>query len=243
MDAFRAGLQAVSRNARLVIAYIAVSIVLALASGGVDSLFLTGPLEGVHETIKRCVDLGVRIWDSAAYAALNAIVFSMLGADIDRPLWRYHGWRDALRRFFTPWFLLALTYILIFRIIIWLGIDHPAAQFLLTLACIFFTLHIPVGIAIMHQGKFEWRYFLEAVTPLAAQLPRMIIPIIAALYLFLMAFVSGGATRPDAEGSLEWLWRSALLQVVGGAFVCAIAATTWCVLMLHRDEADDDFDL
>jgi len=243
MDAFRAGIQAINRNLRVVAVYIAVSIALTLASGGVETLFLSGPLQGVDDTVKRLVDVVKLIFSAAAYASLNAIAFSIIGADIDRPLWRYHGWRDALKRFFTPWFLLALTYILIFRLIIWLGIDHTASQFLLTFACIFFTLHLPVGVAIMHQGRFEWRYLVDAVTPLIIQLPRMIIPILAALYLFFFAFFNSGNVRPDEEGTLGWLWRAPLLEVVAGLIVCGIVTTTWCTLLLHRDEADDDFDM
>jgi len=114
---------------------------------------------------------------------------------------------------------------------------------LLTFACIFFTLHLPVGVAIMHQGRFEWRYLVEAVTPLVIQLPRMLIPIVLGLYLFFLALFSGGNARPNAEGTLDWLWRGPMLEVVAGLFTCAIVTTTWCALMLHRDEADDDFDM
>ena len=243
MDALRAGMQAVGRNPQTVAAYIAVSIMAAYLTGGLDALFLTGPLEDAPDRVKGLAQVIKLIGAAALYAAMNAIVFSILGADIDRPLWRYHGWPDALRRFFTPWFLLALTYVVLFRFIPLLGIDHPVSQLFLMLSCIVFTAHLPVGVAVMQQGRFEWRYLVDAVTPLLIQLPRMAIPLFMALFLFFFGFFSGENTRPGTDGSWQWLWGAALFEVVSGLFMCTIVCTTWCTLILHRDEADDDFDL
>lgn len=243
MDALRAGFLAVGRNPRVVIVYIAVSMVAAYLSGGLEALLLTGPLQDLPEATKRMLDVGKLIAAAAVYAGLNAIAFSLLGADIDRPLWRYHGWQESLRRFFTPWFLISLCYILLFRLILWVGSDHPAAQLFLMLGCLVFTVHLPIGVAIMHQGRFEWRHLGDAVTPLVIQLPRMAIPLLAALYLFFFAFFSGENIRPGPDGSLRWLWGAALFEVMAGLFACAIVATTWCTLILHRDESDEDFDL
>ena len=243
MDALRAGLQAIARNGRLLVVYIAVSIALTMASGALEWLMIAGPLQGLEDVAKRLLDLVKLLLSAAAYAALNAIVFSMLGADIDRPLWRYKDWQDALKRFFTPWFLLALSYIVLFRIVLWLGDDNPATQLFLMLACMLFTLHLPIGVAIMHQGRFEWRYLGDGLKPLLVQLPRMLIPYLCALYLFFLAMYYSPSIRPSEANPLGWIWRAPLFEIVASIFVFGIVATTWCVLMLHRDESDEDFDM
>lgn len=227
----------------MIAAYIAVSIVMALLSGGLEAVLLTGPLMDLPDAAKRLLDVIKLIGVAAAYASLNAIAFALLGADMDRPLWRYHGWQDALRRFFTPWMLLSLSYILLFRMTLWFGIDHPVSQLLLLLCCLVYTVHLPIGVAIMHQGRLEWRHLGDAVMPLIIQLPRMIIPLLMGLYLFFLTIFSGDRIRPTEDGALQWIWGGALFQIVAGLFACVIVTTTWCTLMLHRDEQDEDFDL
>lgn len=238
MDALRAGVLAIGRNPGYALVYVAIGMAASLSRMLVVYGFVAGPWMDTPETTQQLITIFLSIYAATVYAGTNAVVLAWFGADIDRPLWRYHGWQDALRRFFVPWFILTLVYLVLMRAVVRYAETGGATDSLLAIACIYYAVHVPIGVAIMHQGRFEWRYLADGLLPLIVQLPRMILPFLAGVTLFFTALYANA--YPTEDGALDWVWRLALLEVVGGLITCGIATTTWCTLLLHRDEADAD---
>ena len=54
----------------------------------------------------------------AGYALVQSCIFSAFGKDIDKPLWKCAGIKDAIQRFFPLWFLINLIMISFFQFLV-----------------------------------------------------------------------------------------------------------------------------
>ncbi|MBI2433097.1 MAG: hypothetical protein HYV26_09525 [Candidatus Hydrogenedentes bacterium] len=190
--------------------------------------------------------------DAAAYSALMAIVFARMGEDIDRPLWRCPSDREALRRFFVPWFIINIALLTMIQL------SGRAAKaensdlagslgLLILLATL---VAVPIGACIMYHGRLRWSELDEALKPLIAHLDLML-PVFGVLLLqFLLLMLAAALHVPWDELPDKSLWSLvktqalfwAIASVPLNALDCLAFAMVWRICMIHRDEGVDDSD-
>lgn len=181
---------------------------------------------------------------AAAIAALQSTVFAMLGAQLDRPLWKYNGHADALKRFFTIWFVVNLIYLAIRRLQGYMsaqGLDHGVIALeiprLFWICCA-----VPVAVCIMYGGKPVMNEIPDRLSPLFRFFPRILVPFgLGFLQYMLLELWVLNVPRAFREIPAT----SALINVPLVLLECLVFAVMWHLCMEHRDTAidqDDDFD-
>ena len=176
----------------------------------------------------------------AAYSAIIAIIFARIGEEIDRPLWKFQGVGDSLKRFFLPWFIINLlmsTTVDLLNKAVAAGNDELVI--LLTFFVFFgFLFAFPIGTCIMHHGRLDWGEFSVALAPIV----RLFVQVLPVLFVGFMQFVLvlifpmlGG------ELTLQSVGRYALLDAVAAVLDCLIFAMMWRVCIRYRNyEADNE---
>jgi hypothetical protein len=174
------------------------------------------------------------------YAAAQAVAFSQLGKEIDRPLWKIADYWEALRRYFPVWMALNGVVILLnmLTFVVPPLIDNEEFGRLPFWLLVFASAtYIPVGAAIMFCRKFEWRTLGEALGPLRRQLPTTLI--VLCLNGFLFFFFLSLIVQTASQN-----WIRPVIDIISGYFDCVVFAATWLICMLDRqtpEEVDLDF--
>lgn len=183
---------------------------------------------------------------TAFLSALQATVFAVLGKEIDRPLWKCAGWRDALRRFFITWFILNLLAIMIIRLQIR---AHTAGVPDVVLSLEFFLLLVyllglPVGACVMYWGRLNWSELPEALTPIIRVMPLTLLVLLLGGFQWLFHL-----TLPDIQSDNK-IVQALLLTALDFPLPfldCLAFAAMWRICMLYRDAAfdssNDSFDI
>lgn len=236
-EAFRA----VVRNPRALVLYIV--LVMGVAGGKLAVMY---PFTG-GETLEdpqlavRLVDLLTDLALAGTYAFAQTVAFSWLGQDLDRPLWRVKGIKDALTRFYPVWLMLDLL-ILAFSTIagklLVADINNSLGQFMMLLFLVMQIIAIPIGAAIMFHGELKWRELGQSLAPLGRQFfSTFLVVCFSGTVLVMLLFVLLPATA-------EVLWLRPFIEIPGGLAECVIFAATWfiCIMDREADTANDDFD-
>ena len=240
MAILRAALQALQRNYAPLLLYIGVVCAVYSARLALDTLVIAPNSENLAENFTQIYSIAIDILAVAIVAMAQTIAFSRIGREIDKPMWRVEGDRDAIGLFYKLWLLLGLMNITAVRFldIAVAGTDEAAVQF--TLAILWLTgavLIVPFGAAVMFYGRVGRQEVGEAVSTMFRQFPYTfliaLVGIFAAMFLITL--------QPDLP-----LWARPALAIAHGYVDCLLFAAMWLVCIYHRDEYvhpdDDDFD-
>ena len=189
------------------------------------------------------VENTIRLLRDLAFVVLAALVmpiaFAMIGRDLARPLWKVGVPGEALRRFFSLWFLMNLLVVTVSRITGRLvEADSPVAGLMIGLTIILYATYIMVGAAIMYHGRFETESFSKAVTPLVREFAQTGLLLLVALFTVLVALF----TDIDTD-NLSWLWHAPVAGVLSAVLECVIFSGAWIICMTSQETPDDDLDL
>ncbi len=228
-------LDSLRRNAGLVFLYSGFAFCWGLLDELVErSLFPElGPEVQMLPPEWRLYHLASLVLSCAASAAITAIVFARMGREIDRPLWKCSGTPDALRRFFTLWFILYLGTQMLRQ----LGLNRLAygdeftGNLLLFGFMLSFVCTIPVGACVMYSGALHWDRLYQALRPLMVMYPISMYVFSVAFFEFVLLVGVILFSQPFAD----MLLYLPLVNVVLSAFECLIFVLTWRICMLHRE--------
>ncbi len=179
------------------------------------------------------------------YAALQAIVFSVMGREMDRPLWKCAGPAEALRRFFLPWFIINLGILALARIQLRTAmLDMPDLVMLLEFCLMLaYCFAVPAGACIMFYGALEWREIGSILAPIGR---RFALVWVVLLINFGQFVISRAASLSAAPPALEIILARTLLDAALSVVDCFVFAAIWTVCQIHRNEApttgNDDFE-
>jgi hypothetical protein len=214
---------------------------IALVLVGVGSLGGLPLDEGLDLTnAQKGLMFGSDIFVAAGSALAQCLAFTLLGKEIDRPVWRVDGMFDALRRFYFLWFGLKLMEIAFIRVqaaafSIW-GSGGPA-PFFWGLLFAMSVMIIPFGACVMFHGKMVWREIGEALLPLYRYASQVLALCLASLaILFLLLFI------PAELDFNKWLDPG--LEALYGVWECVVFIGVWLICITHREtpHENNDFD-
>jgi len=226
--------EAIQENLSSLALYLVVTV--GFATGGQVLTHLLGrPIENPLETgFWAAYLLGETAIMLVAIGLVQAVVFSRLGRNIDRPLWKLEGDLAGIRRYFALWLGLNAAGTALELAAVWshaeLELDGLAAILLLCHALVI-VAHIPIGAAIMFLGPFEWGKLSECLRPLWRQLPLTAVVVLFNATWFVLFYFLSQKTEP-----LPWL-RPAL-YVAFGYVDCVVFAATWYICMFDRQEPE-----
>jgi len=172
----------------------------------------------------------------AAYALAQSLAFSRMGRQIDRPLWKCPGDREAIRRYFPLWALLNIVAVGSQRLVVWLPAlmdNESAAMPLFWLMAIIMATYLPVGAAVMFAGIPEWRRLGEAIAPLGRLWTKTLaICFFSGVIYFLLVIL---IMQNESQR-----WILPLIDVIAGYFDCVIFCATWLLCMLDRQTPQEN---
>lgn len=238
--------KALVRNWRLVAFYLACSVVLVMAYVSVDNvLSQVVPDEMVPKPVWYVVvTLLMDLAMAGIIAALQAVVFAAMGAEIDRPLWKSGGHRDALIRFAALWFIISLIYLAMVRLqgsLYDQGLESSSAMLLLP-RILWSSAYIPIGVCIMHGGKLVWEEIPDRLAPIIHHFPRAAVAFGLGFLQFLVWDIII-ASIPEAYHKSALVLGMANIPLL--LLECLGFAVMWHACMANRDtpvDRDDDFD-
>lgn len=241
MDILSESFAAMRRNAATVALYTVAVVGFNTIIIGLN-LFLEAPLkEESHANLARIYTIVTSLFLTMVFSLAQAMAFSRLGADIDRPLWRISGSREAIRRFFQLWFILNL-FVMAVSYLRAVVPDSPTGEafatliFLLTVALI--VVCIPMGACIMFRGPLTWGEGTRSFSPLLHELPHtLLLLFLSALSIVLDLYYHGVAE------SISQKWVTVLIAplfaVPSALLECLVFAGTFLICMTHRERGED----
>lgn len=183
------------------------------------------------------------VFVACCIAAAQAVAFSRMGREIDRPLWKIPGDIEPLKRFFPLWFALNLAVLAWAKMTVSVahGVEMEGAVIALYLTyALIGNATLLVGACVMFVGRVEWSRIGADLVPLLRQLP-------ATLGLCLFGFLGFFACEAlfllaTAAGAFRWLLHAAA-YAVSAYCDCVLFAGAWVICMTCRDMPEDvDFD-
>lgn len=236
-------LEALRRNRPAVLAYMA-AVGLMSAMFRLAGVFMAGyAAEDAGPAWIYPITILMDLALAALFAALQAVVFSMIGREMDRPLWKCPAPEAALRRFFLTWFIINLAILAVMRMQLRAAVgEMPDLVILLEFVLIFaHCFAVPVGACVMFYGALEWREMGSILTPIA----RRFLLVCAVLFVVFGQYaVSRAAMLEAPPASLLIVPAHALLDAFLAVLDCFAFAAMWLICQIHRNEApdtDDDF--
>jgi hypothetical protein len=174
------------------------------------------------------------LWFIATYSLLQTLVFSRLGADMDKPLWRCSGAQDAIRRFFPVWLLTNLIITALVRAemrVAQAGIADAAA--LLGMFVLFAMVLLPMLAAcLMFIGGLVWSRVDEAFRPIARH-PAMALQV---MFLGFTSFLLQNiVVMEESLAALRSPLGYTLLAIPISLLDIIAFAAMWQLCMYHRD--------
>ena len=234
VNVLREAIQVVHRNILCVFVYALISVLADGVRLGGDSLARLLLHVEAPDALPAAYYLFADVALSAVYALIQTLIFTWLGREIDKPLYKIAVPGEAMKRFFAMWLLFGLVSLTLFRLSL---SQHTAdnlelAQVLLLAFVMFEAFSIPVGACVMFRGSFEWRSLLDALSPLWRQFHAALGVLLVSLMQVLLVL-----------GLIVWLapYRALLLLVdVAAAYLaCLVFAGVWLVCMSDRDSDDE----
>jgi len=241
LDLLRDAFQSLRRNRISVLAYFLGSAAIVTVYRGVLQTLRNHSVMDPPPPWLAIVTIGADVLLAAAVSALQAVLFAQIGKEIDRPLWKCNGSRDALQRFFMPWFIINLLMLMLIKLQFQAvqAANNEIALLVEFFQLALFLLFIPLGACVMYAGRLNWRELPENLLPVARVYPPMLFVFLlgAAQYIYHRAvFLLLPAPL------LESLLVSAFLDVPPLLADCLTFAAMWRVCMLYRDMAPEDTD-
>jgi len=223
-------------NARYAAGYVACSAVVAAAYRIANDMVTRGIDKEAPPAWMPGYRLVSLLWLAAGAALCSAAFFSLIGRQVDRPLWRCAGWRDGVRRFFLPWLILNLFQILIIDMMIRAAETgmQSALPSLLLLELGFQAFAVPVGTCIMYSGHLNWSRLPAALEPLYGQFLLVIPVLFVGLGQWILIDARGAMIATDSGLDILWL---GLYDTMLDVITCYAFIMMWRVCMIHRDHS------
>ncbi len=226
----------VQRNYRALILYLVATIGITSLTLAFDTLIIDPRRDTLDVVYLRTYDFLADIVTAVVYALTQAIVFSMMGAEIDRPLWKVSGVRESVRKFFSLWLILMLVNIALGRFTERADESgYPAVAYVLS-SCwlVWLVIVVPLGSAIMFYGRAGLQEIRLAQNTFARQFPRTLVVFFIALAIIVLFQTVLSYDLPK--------WTRPFLGMIDGYGDCLLFSCTWILCMLHRDEDGEDID-
>lgn len=237
-ELLRATWSEIGRNRLTVLSYCAARAAL-VALYFTLALMLDPGEEGISPPWLPALAFALELLVFAAMAALTAALFTLIGRELGKPLWKVETPMEGVRRFFMPWYLLFLITLLTARVaVLGVGTAGESASWSMLLVGIPFlsALAIPVGAGIMFLGRFEWHELGEATAPLIRQSGSVVmLVLLGSLVYFFLNAASLAAPR-------EQIAVQIVLDMIWAATDCLLFIGAWLVCQFDRDNPDTDFD-
>ncbi len=248
MRIVRNAAHAVQQNLPALVLYAAI-----IAGADLGAMLIALPFEGAAAesatAIQRSIDIGLLLIVIHIAAAVQSIVFSRMGKEIDKPLWKVRDDRDALGRFFLLWAVINLVTNGLYPLAhadfgSGEGMSINYLLFLLWLAL--FVISVPFGACIMFSGRVNARGLGENLAPLtrqpgdtAAVIGIMLFQVLLVIYL--SQLLGGGQERAPLAMRIGVTLAA---DIICAYLDCLAFAGTWIICMTDRetiDEIDLDF--
>ncbi len=169
-----------------------------------------------------------------AIATIYAFVLAMLGRSIDRPLWKCDVPAEAIRRFFTPWFIMILATLALrdFQGNAE-GIDTKLAieMFLFCVG----PFIIPVGACVMHHGALNWEEIGAILAPIGRQFRMVLAILFVAVFQYILQESVLGYLPRGAEALYTRAFAVAGWNGVNWVIDALMFCMMWRVCILDRD--------
>ncbi len=248
MELLKAASQALQRHAANVALYIGANTVVSLAMIGIAVLmrqrnpeFLTNPT-----TQERIIDVVTLFVASAVWSVVQTVVFSRIGRELDRPLWKVADDREALRRFFPMWF----EFNLVVNTLLWIGQtigtfdaikDAAALPQLFAIAGM--AVLVPFGAAFMFHGHFSWNLAGEGLAPIGRRFAQFAVVFALTVLQIAILLILDQPLPESIDSSLLQVILYKLFMYAAIAYLdCLIFTATWLICKDDRD-SPDEFDL
>jgi hypothetical protein len=186
---------------------------------------------------------------AAGFGFVQALLFSRLGEEMDRPLWKVPGDREAVRRFFPLWFainLLTVTTLSLMERAAKAGAPEDVSNSLLLALFLLFLFATPAGAVIMFLGKFRWQDVPAAFVPLSTQFREFVIVLILNFFVFTwyLDLAPSLLERPELRDNQVFLTA---IEAPFNLIDCLVFAAVWHICRMHRQYmneqgGNDDFD-
>lgn len=213
----------------------AIAIVWGYAWTGVDLAFMPEDRSEDLTPFQQNIIFVQMLSTAFVFAAVYAVIFAQIGAEIDKPLWKFGGFWESLKRFYQLWLILLLISFAQLQLAFWAihsqGDQDLAAMFDL-MYMMFLVVVIPFGACVMFLGRFQREEVSRAATTLMRQFPRTLVLLL--VNLSLVVFVQAIATQDFPR-----LARP-LLDVIGVYGDCVVFAGAWIICIYDREEAEDE---
>jgi len=240
LDILVQAIQAIQRNVPSLTLYLAITVSANVVALLVGSRIGDPEQASYGKGVLLLSEMGLDAFLVFCYAAAQAVAFSQLGKEIDRPLWKIADYREALRRYFPLWMALngAVIVLNLLAFVVPPLIDNEEFGRLPFWLLVFASAtYIPVGAAIMFCRKFEWRKPGEALAPLRRQFPKTLIVLClnGLLFFFFLSLMVQTASQK---------WIRPIIDIIFGYFDCVVFSATWLICMLDRqapEKVDLDF--
>lgn len=150
-DAFRA----VHENVLTLLLFLAVDLPVTMAVASLNEFYVEPEAERLGPQLVGLFQTGTTVVQVVVYAALASVVFSRFAQRIDHPLWKIHGDRDALARFFPMWLLTFFVSVAVvqFGIIAYKGGNENLGAGLQFLGVLCLIMVIPFGAVVTFLGN------------------------------------------------------------------------------------------
>jgi len=200
--------------------------------------------EDTFQDMNALAQLFLAVYFAVAISAAQAVYLAILGAAIDKPLWKYKGAKDALQRFFVPWLIINLTLITLLDIQarFEMADRKDIAAFLEFVILAGNVLALPVGGCIMHWGSLRWNELGEALRPMARLFSMMMLPIMVGFMQYTLARARFFALTDNMLFNLMFLIMTDIPLLMIDAYIFTLV---WRICMHHRSlppENDNPFD-
>ena len=248
MELLKAASQALQRHAANVALYIGGNVLLSMAYIAVQVVLTqqNPDFDTAPTTAERLIDVIALLVATVGWALLQSVVFSRIGRELDRPLWKVADDREAIRRFFPLWF----EFNLVLNTLMWLGRtiatyesikDAAALPLLFSLGAL--VVLVPFGASIMFHGRFSWNTLGESLAPLGRRLPQLaIVFALTAFQVVIMLFLDRQLPETfDGEFVQTVIYKVAIISALSW-IDCMVFTATWLVCKDDRD-SPDEFDL
>ena len=245
MELLKHASEALQRHLSAVLMYLGFAVLWSLANSGTAVYLLArypDTVPTLPEHIVRIVSFTVL---SGVCAFAQAVVFSRIGREMDRPLWKVRDDREALQRFFFMWF----EFNLLINTLSWIAGtplfgDEPNALNALAVFAVLVgvVLVIPVGAASMFHGHFSWSKLGECLAPLGRR-PMEALPVFLVTFgQFLLPILALQAPDRDVSNVRHVAFSIAVqlaLDLVIAYLDCLAFAAIWLVCKDDRDSPDE----
>ena len=249
MELLKTASQALQRHAASVALYIVSTVVMSVVYMAVllvlrhqDAEFVTNP-----SAPQRIIHVAALLAATAGWALIQTVVFSRIGRELDRPLWKVANDREALRRFFPMWF----EFNLVVNTLYWVGdtistfdsIKDAAALPQLFAYCGIVVL-VPFGAAVMFHGHFKWNALGEGLAPVGRRLPQLAIVFGLTVLQIVISILSGFRPVPETIDAAfaQAMFFKVIVFAITAYLDCVVFAATWLVCKDDRD-SPDEFDI